>query len=141
MTINDFRLTVDDSTAMRRIGLILLLQHLAAVGFCLAGSVPFAENGTLKMLYDNRMYPQAVEDDGHIYVVWRGTKGLPYITAYDLSTSAFSEPVMVLNGLDIEIDAEKYERDHHYAPVIWIDVSSFVRAPCWARCVRQKCRQ
>ncbi|MGW8181806.1 MAG: BNR-4 repeat-containing protein, partial [bacterium] len=73
------------------------------------------------MLYDNRMYPQALEHNGHVYIVWRGTEGLPHIVSYHLALSSLSEPFMLLDGLDIEIDAQKYARDHHYAPVIWID--------------------
>ncbi len=39
---------------------------------CFARAVPFADNGTLKMLYDNRMHPQALEHNGSVYIVWRG---------------------------------------------------------------------
>ncbi len=35
---------------------------------CFAKAVPFADNGALKMLYDNRMHPQAVEYDGSVYI-------------------------------------------------------------------------
>ncbi len=86
-----------------------------------AEAIPFAGNGGLKMLYDNRMYPQALEHQGNLYLVWRGKQGLPYIIAYDLETRTLSAPVMMLQGRDANIDREKYRNDHHYAPVVWVD--------------------
>lgn len=112
------------SIAMKRrtaFSIFLLAAALFASGFCLARTVPFSRDGTLKMLYDNRMYPQALEYNGIVYIAWRGTKGLPYIAGYRIASSVLSEPFMLLEGQAIEIDAEKYETDHHYAPVIWID--------------------
>lgn len=109
--------------------LALLCQVLFAATFCctcFAQAVPFAENGSLKMLYDNRMYPQAVEDRGKVYIVWRGEKGLPYILSYDLDTRDFSEPFMLLTGMEDMIDAKKYASDHHYAPVLWIDFKGYL---------------
>ena len=88
---------------------------------CFGQSVPFAKNGTLKMLYDNRMHPQAVEYKGSVYIVWRGQKGFPYIISYDLDSRKFSKPFMLLTGMEDKVDANKYARDHHYAPVIWVD--------------------
>ena len=88
-----------------------------------AEPVRFADGGALKMLYDNRMYPQAVESGGHVFIVWRGTRGLPWIRSYDLSTRSFGEPRMLLEGMGIEINAERFERDQHYAPVIWAQAS------------------
>ena len=47
---------------------------IALVACCSAlcgQAVPFAENGGLKMLYDNRMYPQALEHQGQVFMVWR----------------------------------------------------------------------
>ncbi|MCP5120317.1 MAG: hypothetical protein GY953_56705 [bacterium] len=85
--------------------------------------LPFAENGTLKMLYDNRAYPQAVEFDGSIYMVWRGERGLPYIRSYGNASGAFSEPYMLLSGIATPADIKRYERDHHFAPVIWADAA------------------
>ncbi len=49
-------------------------------------AVPFANDGQLKMLYDNRMHPLAVEYNNNAYIVWRGRKGNPYIISYDLKT-------------------------------------------------------
>jgi hypothetical protein len=80
---------------------------------CFAQAVPFAENGTLKMLYDNRMHPQAVEYDGSVYIVWRGEKGFPYIIAYDLGGRTFSKPFMLLTGMQDQVDARKYENWFH----------------------------
>ena len=105
----------------RPFSVFLIALSLFASGICLAQTIPFAKNGTLKMLYDNRMYPQALEYQWHLYIVWRGAEGLPHIVSYDLNSALLSEPVMILEGLDLQIDAEKYERDHHYAPVVWID--------------------
>ncbi len=86
-----------------------------------AEAVPFASDGSLKMLYDNRMYPQAVESSGQVFVVWRGGKGLPWVRSYDLGSRRFGEARMLLEGVDAEIDAERFERDQHYAPVVWTD--------------------
>jgi len=101
--------------------LAVLAVSLIAQRAGYAQAIPFAEDGTLKMLYDNRMYPQAVECDGTLYIVWRGAKGLPHIISYDVSTATYSDPVMLLDSLALKIDTQKYERDHHYAPVLWID--------------------
>ena len=92
---------------------------------CFAKTVPFADNGTLKMLYDNRMCPQAVEYDGDVYIVWRGEKGFPYIISYDLESRNFSKAFMVLVGMKDKINSERYGKDHHYAPVIWVDVKGY----------------
>ncbi len=81
--------------------------------------VSFASNGGLKMLYDNRMYPQAVALNDKVFLVWRGLEGFPYIRSYDLAARSFSDPRMLLDNLDIEVDQQKYRRDHHFAPVIW----------------------
>ena len=40
-----------------------------------ADAVPFAKDGPLKMLYDNRMHPQALAYEGKVYIVWRGEPG------------------------------------------------------------------
>jgi len=84
-------------------------------------AVPFAVDGPLKMLYDNRMHPQALAYQGKVYIVWRGDKGMPYIRSYDLDTRKFSEPVMMLAGMEDKIDVGRYARDHHFSPVIWMD--------------------
>ena len=86
-------------------------------------AVPFAWDGRLKMLYDNRMHPQAFLYDGKVYIVWRGDKGMPYIRFYDLKTRTFSDPVMVLSGLEDKVELNRYYRDHHFAPVIWMDTN------------------
>lgn len=102
---------------MRRLMLLLLLACPALF----ADTVRFAEDGALKMLYDNRMYPQAVESSGRVYLVWRGDEGLPWIRAYDLNSRRFSEPKMLLDGTGVEIDSERFLRDQHYAPVLWAE--------------------
>jgi len=84
-----------------------------------AEPIPFAENGGLKMLYDNRMYPQAITHDGTMFLVWRGSEGFPYVRSYDLAIRKFSEPRMLLEGLGLQVNERKYRTDHHYAPVIW----------------------
>ena len=84
-------------------------------------AVRFAADGALKMLYDSRMYPQAVESEGRVHVVWRGDRGLPWVRSYDLASRRFSPPKMLLEGTGIAIDEEKFERDQHYAPVIWAE--------------------
>jgi len=109
-----------------RIRILVLLCQLVLVAAvhccaCFGQAVPFAQNGTLKMLYDTRMHPQAIEYDGIVYIVWRGEKGFPYIVSYDLDSRKFSDPFMLLKGMEDKVDAQRYARDHHYSPVIWID--------------------
>ncbi len=105
---------------------------LAALGLAccplLGGALRFAEDGALKMLYDNRMYPQAVESGGRVHVVWRGGKGLPWIRSYDLSSRRFGNPRMLLEGTGIEIDSGRFERDQHYAPVVWAEPDGRIHA-------------
>lgn len=93
----------------------------AAACACLAQPIPFAANGGLKMLYDNRMYPQAVERGGAVHMVWRGAEGLPWIRSYDSASGEFSDPYMLLTGRLDQVDADKYRRDHHFAPIVWVD--------------------
>ena len=83
--------------------------------------VPFAKNSTLKMLYDNRMYPQAVQLKGKVYFVWRGEKGFPYVNSFDPAGRNFGQPHMLLAGKEESINKKRYRNDHHYAPVIWVD--------------------
>lgn len=83
--------------------------------------VAFAKNGGLKMFYDNRMYPQAVRLGRDVHVVWRDREGLPNLTTYDLDERSFSGSQMLLDGQLDSIDRSKYRRDHHYAPIIWLD--------------------
>ncbi len=78
-------------------------------------AVSFAENGGLKMLYDNRQYPLAVAAGGKTHIVWRGDEGFPYCISYDMETREFSEPVSLIQGYEDEIDANHYKRDHHFA--------------------------
>ena len=103
--------------------MLRILPSLILAAWCaFAGqAVPFAGGGALKMLYDNRMYPQAVLNEGRVYMVWRGDQGLPWIRSYDRSKRAFSEARMLLEGLGIEIDADRFARDQHYAPVVWAE--------------------
>ena len=75
-----------------------LLLLLAGAVVLSAQAVPFAEDGALKMLYDNRMYPQAVETGGRVFMVWRGDKGLPWVRSYDLTERTFGSPHMLLEG-------------------------------------------
>ena len=84
-------------------------------------AVPYASNGGLKMLYDNRQYPQAIAHDGELHLVWRGNDGFPYIRAYDLRSRRFSKASMLLEGLENKVNTARYGKDHHYAPVIWMD--------------------
>lgn len=88
--------------------------------------VPFAGNGGLKMLYDNRMYPQAVAVGDSAHIVWRGKDGFPYLASYHLENRTFTKPRMLLDGFLDKIKKRKYERDHHYAPVIWSDQNEFL---------------
>ena len=94
---------------------------LLAAALLPAQPVPFADNGALKMLYDNRMYPQAVESLGQVHIVWRGQQGLPWIRSYDLAERTFSPPHMLLEGMDVDFDRKRFERDQHYSPVIWAE--------------------
>lgn len=91
-----------------------------------AQAVRFAEDGALKMLYDNRMYPQAVESRGELFIVWRGDGGLPWIRSYNLAKRTFSPAWMLLEGMDVEIDAERFESDQHLSPVIWAEADGLL---------------
>ena len=99
---------------------------LVACGVLSAEAVRFAEDGALKMLYDNRMYPQAVESDGRVFVVWRGDRGLPWIRSYDRDKREFGEPRMLLAGTGLDFDAERFAHDQHYAPVVWAEADGRV---------------
>ena len=89
-------------------------------------AVPYANNGGLKMLYDNRQYPQAIAHEGKVHLVWRGKEGFPYIRAYDLKSRTFSESHMLLERMEDTVNAKKYRTDHHYAPVIWMDLEGYL---------------
>lgn len=105
---------------------ILIMVLAATLGLAFDGSrnpVPFASNGGLKMLYDNRMYPQAVALGDTVFIVWRGVEGFPYVRSYDFATRRFSALHMLLDGLGIDVDKRKYAQDHHFAPVIWTEPS------------------
>ena len=96
-------------------------QGVDAVDATTPAPVPFATDGHLKMLYDNRMHPAAIEYDGKIYIAWRGVNGWPQMRIYDLESRRFSKQVNILDGLEETFDLEKYTRDHHYNPVIWMN--------------------
>ena len=85
-------------------------------------AVSFATDGHLKMLYDNRMHPAAIEYEGKIYIAWRGVNGWPQMRTYDLESRMFSERVNILDGLEDVFDLDKYTRDQHYNPVIWMSI-------------------
>ena len=109
--------------------LVASLAVICALSFANASAVepvPFADNGGLKMLYDNRMYPQAVAVEDSVHIVWRGKDGFPYLATYRLDNRTFSKPRMLLEGLLDDVKTSKYKRDHHYAPVIWSDQNEFL---------------
>jgi len=74
-------------------------------------AVSFASDGHLKMLYDNRMHPAAIEYEGKVYIAWRGVNGWPQTLAYDLESREFSPQVNILDGLEDVFDLEKYTSD------------------------------
>ncbi len=84
-------------------------------------AVAFARDGHLKMLYDNRMHPAAIEIEDKVYIAWRGVNGWPQMLSYDLETREFSKQVNILNGLEEVFDLEKYTSDQHYNPVFWLN--------------------
>lgn len=88
-------------------------------------AIPFAWDGHLKMFFDIRMHPSAIEHDGSIYVTWRGEKSLPQAISYNLKTRKFSKQVNVFDGLEEEIDLDGYASDHHYNPMIWQDKDNY----------------
>lgn len=102
---------------------LFAIQSLSGEG---AKAVPFAENGGLKMLYDNRQYPLAVSAGGKTHIVWRGDDGFPFCVSYDMETREFSNPVPLIEGYEDEIDLKRYRNDHHYAPVIWSDQQGYL---------------
>lgn len=91
-----------------------------------ANTVSYADNGTLKMFYDNRMYPQAVVVEGKLFAVWRGDQGHPFVISYDLDSKKFSQPIDLLIGYENEPGLRPYHGDHHYAPVIWSDSDNYI---------------
>ena len=109
-------------------GALCLLSATQAVIGEGVRAVPFAENGGLKMFYDNRQYPLAVAAGGKTHIVWRGDEGFPYCISYDMDTREFSEPISLIQGYEDEIDAKHYKRDHHFAPVIWSDPEGYLHA-------------
>ncbi|WP_299143369.1 BNR-4 repeat-containing protein [uncultured Vibrio sp.] len=88
-------------------------------------AVPFAKDGHLKMLYDIRMQPSAIEREGKIYITWRGNNSLPQVISYDLESQTFSDQIDVFEGLTDNIDTKGYPHDHHYSPVIWQDENRY----------------
>ena len=88
-------------------------------------AVPFANDGHLKMLYDIRMQPSAIERNGKIYITWRGKNSLPQVISYDLASRTFSNQAEVFKGIEDKIDLTGYPHDHHYSPVIWQDEDNY----------------
>jgi len=107
-------------------GALFFLSAIPDVWGDEARAVRFAENGGLKMLYDNRQYPLAVAAGGKTHIVWRGDEGFPYCISYDMETRTFSQPVSLIQGYEDEIDIKRYQNDHHYAPVIWTDSQGYL---------------
>ncbi len=93
---------------------------MAAVGAVAAEPVPFAENGGLKMLYDNRQYPQAVAHGDTVHIVWRADDGMPFYRTYNRKARAFgSQGVNLLRDVGDLADRRRFRRDHHFAPAVW----------------------
>ncbi len=90
-------------------------------------AVAFARDGHLKMLYDNRMHPAAIQYEGKVYIAWRGVNGWPQMLSYNLESREFSQQVNILDGLEDVFDLEKYTSDQHYNPVIWMDNEGYFR--------------
>ena len=102
-------------------GLVLPASAPAA---SVAQPVAFADNGGLKMLYDNRQYPQAVAHGDTACIVWRGRDGKPWLRTYGLNSRTFGEARAMLDDIrpeKLKIKESKYRTDHHFAPVIWMD--------------------
>jgi hypothetical protein len=81
----------------------------------------FGKGGQVKMLYDRRQRPQAVDLNGKVHIVFNGGGQIgakpkaptkPIAVTYDAVSRQFSE-VVTLGPAG---------RDHHYGPVIWADV-------------------
>ena len=97
---------------------------LAATAHSAAQPVSFAGNGGIKMLYDNRQYPQAVAHGDTAYIVWRAKDGKPWLRTYGLNSRKFGEPRAMLGDVrprNLEVKDSKYRKDHHFAPVVWMD--------------------
>ena len=77
---------------------------------------PFACHGSEKMIYDVRQGPQAVCQDGVIYVAYHanphGPAAHPHVVTHDLATGKWSSPVQI---------GEVPHYDHHFAPILWFD--------------------
>jgi len=89
-----------------------------------ATAVSFADNGGLKMLYDNRQFPQAVAHGDTAYIVWRDRAGKPWLRTYGLDSRKFGDPRAMLDDVvpeKLKIKESRYRKDHHFAPVIWMD--------------------
>lgn len=77
----------------------------------------FASFGGEKMLYDDRMKPQAIYHDGHLYVVYQANsdgkrKANPFLKRYDTKKGKWSAPIQLGNSSGV---------DHHLGPIIWLD--------------------
>jgi hypothetical protein len=86
----------------------------------------FADNGGLKMFYDNRVYPQAVTVGGKMFAVWRSVEGHPFIIQYDLISRKFSNSQNLLSGNETEVNLRRYANDHHLAPILWSDTGGYL---------------
>lgn len=76
----------------------------------------FANFGAEKMIYDDRMKPQALYHEGFIYIVYQANQyskqGHPFVIRYDIEADRWDEPIKLGYSSGI---------DHHFAPIIWID--------------------
>jgi len=80
---------------------------------------PFARHGGEKMIYDVRMGPQAISNQGRVYIAYqaaeRGPAAHPHVIQYDETDGRWS-------------DAQQLGRapyaDHHFCPIIWMDANS-----------------
>ncbi|MDG2090423.1 MAG: BNR-4 repeat-containing protein [Gammaproteobacteria bacterium] len=84
-----------------------------------AVAIPFASDGHLKMFYDIRMHPSAIEHEGNIYITWRGNEGLPQAISYNLEDRKFSNQVSVYESIEESFELGGYITDQHYNPAIW----------------------
>lgn len=112
------------------LGLALSLSAAGCTYLVAPGSqtaaVPFASDGQVKMFYDIRMHPSAIQHDGQISIAWRGARGLPQAISYDLESREFSEQINVFEGVDAEFNFPVYARDQHTTPSIWRDEAGYL---------------
>lgn len=86
---------------------------------------PFGEKGQIKMLYDRRQRPQSVFLEGKVFLAINAdgeegepgrSKTKPMVLSFDPETKDFSRPIVVGPA----------SRDHHDAPVIWVDRQNYL---------------